>query len=96
MSPPQGLIELRGGAPLLEMLPDVFEWPIAVDNWEAAYGRGLFMSAAARRGAVYSVTFLLSFFHFPVRGKMEAGGRHCQAEREVRDAALGQLFRGHR
>lgn len=39
----QGLIELRGGAPLLDMLPDVFEWPIAVDNWETNYG-GVFFS----------------------------------------------------
>ncbi|XP_061073126.1 neprilysin-like isoform X2 [Conger conger] len=31
-------IEKRGGTPLLNMLPDVFEWPIAVDNWEADYG----------------------------------------------------------
>lgn len=34
-----GLIELRGGTPLLDMLPDMFEWPIAVDNWEDNYGR---------------------------------------------------------
>lgn len=38
----QGLIELRGGAPLLDMLPDVFEWPITVDNWEINYGGVLF------------------------------------------------------
>lgn len=37
-----GLIELRGGAPLLDMLPDMFEWPIAVDNWENNYGGVLF------------------------------------------------------
>lgn len=42
----EGLIELRGGVPLLEMLPDVFEWPIAVDNWETNYGKISFSSAA--------------------------------------------------
>lgn len=40
----QGLIELRGGGPLLDMLPDVFEWPIAVDNWDITYG-DVFLSA---------------------------------------------------
>ncbi|XP_058490717.1 neprilysin-like isoform X2 [Solea solea] len=34
----ESLIELRGGKPLLEMLPDIFEWPIAVDDWETKYG----------------------------------------------------------
>lgn len=23
---------------MLDMLPDVFEWPVAVDNWEVDYG----------------------------------------------------------
>lgn len=27
---------------MLDMLPDVFEWPIAADNWEANYGRVFF------------------------------------------------------
>ncbi|KAG7268361.1 hypothetical protein CRUP_019571, partial [Coryphaenoides rupestris] len=31
------LIEQRGGEPLLAMLPDLFEWPLAVDDWEAKY-----------------------------------------------------------
>lgn len=34
-----GEIEKRGGTPLIEMLPDVYDWPIAVDNWEAKYGK---------------------------------------------------------
>lgn len=34
-----GEIEKRGGTPLLEMLPDVYDWPITVDNWEAKYGK---------------------------------------------------------
>lgn len=24
---------------MLDMLPDVYDWPIAVDNWEAEYGK---------------------------------------------------------
>ncbi|XP_034557208.1 neprilysin-like [Notolabrus celidotus] len=35
----ESLIELRGGTPLLETLPYVLEWPMAVDNWEANYGK---------------------------------------------------------
>lgn len=34
-----GEIEKRGGTPLIEVLPDVYDWPIAVDNWEAKYGK---------------------------------------------------------
>ncbi|XP_061733999.1 neprilysin-like isoform X1 [Nerophis ophidion] len=34
----ESLIEKRGGLPLLNMLPDVFEWPMAVDNWDTDYG----------------------------------------------------------
>ncbi|XP_008424089.1 neprilysin-like isoform X2 [Poecilia reticulata] len=35
----QTLIEQKGGAPLLDMLPDIYEWPMAVDNWENDYGK---------------------------------------------------------
>uniref|UniRef100_A0A7N8XP03 Neprilysin n=1 Tax=Mastacembelus armatus TaxID=205130 RepID=A0A7N8XP03_9TELE len=35
----ESLIELRGGFPLLDILPDVFEWPMAVDDWEISYGK---------------------------------------------------------
>ena len=34
----EALIEQRGGDPLLAMLPDLFEWPMAVDDWETKYG----------------------------------------------------------
>ncbi|XP_054901742.1 neprilysin-like isoform X2 [Poeciliopsis prolifica] len=33
------LIEQKGGRPLFDMLPDIFDWPIAVDNWETVYGK---------------------------------------------------------
>uniref|UniRef100_A0A3Q2YK44 Neprilysin n=1 Tax=Hippocampus comes TaxID=109280 RepID=A0A3Q2YK44_HIPCM len=33
------LTEQKGGTPLLMTLPDVFEWPMAVDNWDADYGQ---------------------------------------------------------
>lgn len=34
----ESLIEERGGNPLLKMLPDISEWPIATDNWDATFG----------------------------------------------------------
>ncbi|XP_077397778.1 neprilysin-like [Festucalex cinctus] len=35
----ESLTEQKGGSPLLMTLPDVFEWPMAVDNWDADYGK---------------------------------------------------------
>ncbi|XP_061537525.1 neprilysin-like isoform X1 [Phycodurus eques] len=35
----ESLTEQKGGAPLLMTLPDVFEWPMAVDNWDTDYGK---------------------------------------------------------
>ncbi|XP_076138077.1 neprilysin-like isoform X1 [Alosa pseudoharengus] len=34
----ESLIEQRGGSPLLSVLPDVLEWPIATDHWDTKYG----------------------------------------------------------
>ncbi|KAL2095686.1 hypothetical protein ACEWY4_007834 [Coilia grayii] len=34
----ESLIEQRGGSPLLSVLPDVLDWPIATDNWDTKYG----------------------------------------------------------
>ncbi|XP_077466758.1 neprilysin-like [Stigmatopora argus] len=35
----ESLTEEKGGGPLLMSLPDLLEWPIAVDNWDANYGK---------------------------------------------------------
>lgn len=56
----QGLIEHRGGGPLLDMLPDVFEWPIAVDEWETNYGKVFFSTVRVSR--VMCRQFALSHF----------------------------------
>lgn len=34
---------------MLNMLPDVFEWPIAVDNWETNYGKVFFSTVTPSR-----------------------------------------------
>ncbi|XP_061684047.1 neprilysin-like isoform X3 [Syngnathoides biaculeatus] len=35
----ESLTEQKGGTPLLMTLPDVLEWPMAVDNWDTDYGK---------------------------------------------------------
>ncbi|XP_013866571.1 neprilysin isoform X3 [Austrofundulus limnaeus] len=57
------LIEQRGGGPLLDMLPDVFEWPVAVDNWEADYGKTWRLEdVIARLNEKYGTQLLVNFF----------------------------------
>ncbi|KAM4771129.1 neprilysin [Rhinophrynus dorsalis] len=29
---------LRNGEPLIKILPDIYDWPVAMDNWERKYG----------------------------------------------------------
>uniref|UniRef100_A0A8C6T5D1 Neprilysin n=1 Tax=Neogobius melanostomus TaxID=47308 RepID=A0A8C6T5D1_9GOBI len=60
----ESLIEVRGGAPLLQMLPDVFEWPIAVDDWEAHYGSATWRleDVVARLNEKYETQLLVNFF----------------------------------
>uniref|UniRef100_A0A671UU22 Neprilysin n=1 Tax=Sparus aurata TaxID=8175 RepID=A0A671UU22_SPAAU len=59
----ESLIELRGGEPLLDMLPDVFEWPIAVNNWEANYGKNWRLEdVVARLNEKYGTQLLVNFF----------------------------------
>uniref|UniRef100_A0A665TEQ4 Neprilysin n=1 Tax=Echeneis naucrates TaxID=173247 RepID=A0A665TEQ4_ECHNA len=59
----ESLIELRGGTPLLDMLPDVFEWPIAVDNWESNYGKTWRLEdVIAKLNEKYGTQLLVNFF----------------------------------
>uniref|UniRef100_A0A3Q4G2X7 Neprilysin n=1 Tax=Neolamprologus brichardi TaxID=32507 RepID=A0A3Q4G2X7_NEOBR len=59
----ESLIELRGGSPLLDMLPDVSEWPIAVDNWETNYGRTWRLEdVIAKLNEKYGTLLLVNFF----------------------------------
>uniref|UniRef100_A0AAZ3PMB3 Neprilysin n=1 Tax=Oncorhynchus tshawytscha TaxID=74940 RepID=A0AAZ3PMB3_ONCTS len=54
--PSEGQIEKRGGAPLLDILPNVFEWPIATDHWETLE------DAIARLNEKYGTQVLVNFF----------------------------------
>ncbi|XP_066541497.1 neprilysin-like [Hoplias malabaricus] len=59
----ESLIEQRGGTPLLTMLPDVFEWPIATDDWDTTFGKGWSAeSSIARLNEKYGKQVLISFF----------------------------------
>uniref|UniRef100_A0AAZ3Q1E7 Neprilysin n=1 Tax=Oncorhynchus tshawytscha TaxID=74940 RepID=A0AAZ3Q1E7_ONCTS len=53
----------RGGAPLLDILPNVFEWPIATDHWETVYGNTWKLEdAIARLNEKYGTQVLVNFF----------------------------------
>uniref|UniRef100_A0A3B5M6J5 Neprilysin n=1 Tax=Xiphophorus couchianus TaxID=32473 RepID=A0A3B5M6J5_9TELE len=55
--------ELRGGAPLRDMLPDISEWPMAVDNWEEDYGKTWRLEdVIARLNWKYGTQLLVNFF----------------------------------
>lgn len=36
-------IDSRGGKPLLSLLPDIYDWPVATENWEQTYGKAIFL-----------------------------------------------------
>uniref|UniRef100_A0AAY4CNT4 Neprilysin n=1 Tax=Denticeps clupeoides TaxID=299321 RepID=A0AAY4CNT4_9TELE len=60
---PTGLIEQRGGMPLLTVLPDVLEWPIATDNWDTNYGsKWRAEDAIARLNEKYGKPVLINYF----------------------------------
>nr|XP_029529921.1 neprilysin-like [Oncorhynchus nerka] len=82
-------IEKRGGAPLLDMLPNVFEWPIATDHWESVYGDTWKLEdAIARLNEKYGTHVLVNFFigtddkdsnsHI-----IHVGGRHMHRETPI-------------
>ncbi|KAF4101555.1 neprilysin-like isoform X1 [Onychostoma macrolepis] len=59
----ESLIEQRGGLPLLTVLPDVFEWPIATDDWDTNYGMNWRVEdAIAKLNEKYGKQVLISFF----------------------------------
>uniref|UniRef100_A0A8C7JMJ2 Neprilysin n=1 Tax=Oncorhynchus kisutch TaxID=8019 RepID=A0A8C7JMJ2_ONCKI len=53
-------LKKRGGAPLLDMLPNVFEWPIATDHWESDTWK--LEDAIARLNEKYGTHVLVNFF----------------------------------
>uniref|UniRef100_A0A8C2G839 Neprilysin n=1 Tax=Cyprinus carpio TaxID=7962 RepID=A0A8C2G839_CYPCA len=59
----ESVIEQRGGTPLFTVLQDVFEWPIATDDWDTNYGMNWRAEdAIAKLNEKYGKQVLISFF----------------------------------
>uniref|UniRef100_A0A674GD65 Neprilysin n=1 Tax=Taeniopygia guttata TaxID=59729 RepID=A0A674GD65_TAEGU len=56
-------IDIRGGKPLISLLPNVFEWPVATTNWDASYGTAWTAETAiAQLNSRYGKKVLINFF----------------------------------
>ncbi|MBN3308558.1 NEP protein, partial [Amia calva] len=56
-------IESRGGAPLINVLPDIKDWPVAADNWEDRFGlTWTAEDAIAKLNQNYGKQVLVNFF----------------------------------
>uniref|UniRef100_A0A8C7E8G4 Neprilysin n=1 Tax=Nothoprocta perdicaria TaxID=30464 RepID=A0A8C7E8G4_NOTPE len=56
-------IDSRGGTPLISLLSDVSDWPVATDNWDTSYGvTWTAETAIAQLNAVYGKKVLINFF----------------------------------
>ncbi|KAJ3591265.1 hypothetical protein NHX12_009211 [Muraenolepis orangiensis] len=85
------LIEQRGGNPLLAMLPDLFEWPLAVDDWESDYGTEWRLEdTIAQLNARHATQVVLNFFVGPDDRDSNAHIIHFDQQ-----SSLGLLSRDH-
>ncbi|NXO97350.1 NEP protein, partial [Certhia brachydactyla] len=56
-------IDSRGGRPLISLLPDVSDWPVATTNWDTSYGTGWTAETAiAQLNSRYGKKVLINFF----------------------------------
>ncbi|NXD14556.1 NEP protein, partial [Nothocercus nigrocapillus] len=56
-------IDSRGGMPLISLLSNVSDWPVATDNWDSSYGvTWTAETAIAQLNAVYGKKVLINFF----------------------------------
>ncbi|NXB42930.1 NEP protein, partial [Leucopsar rothschildi] len=56
-------IDSRGGRPLISLLPNVSEWPVATTNWEDSYGTSWTAETAiAQLNSRYGKKVLINFF----------------------------------
>lgn len=59
----ESFIDTRGGRPLLKVLPDIYEWPVATEDWEQAYGTSWTAEKAiAQLNAKYGKKVIINFF----------------------------------
>ncbi|KFQ25532.1 PREDICTED: neprilysin [Merops nubicus] len=56
-------IDSRGGRPLISLLPDVADWPVATTNWDSSYGTAWTAETAiAQLNSRYGKKVLINFF----------------------------------
>ncbi|XP_040103233.1 neprilysin isoform X1 [Oryx dammah] len=56
-------IESRGGEPLLRLLPDIYDWPVALENWEQKYGSSWTAEKSiAQLNSKYGKKVIINFF----------------------------------
>ncbi|XP_061227542.1 neprilysin [Neopsephotus bourkii] len=56
-------IDSRGGTPLISLLPDISDWPVATTNWESSYGTAWTAETAiAQLNSRYGKKVLINFF----------------------------------
>ncbi|NXI62819.1 NEP protein, partial [Anseranas semipalmata] len=56
-------IDSRGGMPLISLLPNVSDWPVATNNWESSYGTAWTAETAiAQLNSRYGKKVLINFF----------------------------------
>uniref|UniRef100_A0A8C0RJT6 Neprilysin n=1 Tax=Canis lupus familiaris TaxID=9615 RepID=A0A8C0RJT6_CANLF len=59
----ESAIDSRGGQPLLSLLPDIYDWPVATDNWEQTYGTSWTAEKSiAQLNSKYGKKVILNFF----------------------------------
>ncbi|XP_067851019.1 neprilysin-like [Heptranchias perlo] len=59
----QTAIENKGGEPLISMLADIFEWPVATDNWDKTYGGNWTLEdVIGKLNAKYGKRVVIDFF----------------------------------
>uniref|UniRef100_A0A452RGU3 Neprilysin n=1 Tax=Ursus americanus TaxID=9643 RepID=A0A452RGU3_URSAM len=56
-------IDSRDGKPLLSLLPDIYDWPVATENWEQTYGISWTAEKSiAQLNSKYGKKVILNFF----------------------------------
>ncbi|KAM8953141.1 neprilysin [Pelodytes ibericus] len=58
----EGTKNSRKGQPLIATLPDIFDWPVAVENWERIYGVWSAEESMSHLNAKYAVGSIINVF----------------------------------
>ncbi|KAF5914618.1 hypothetical protein HPG69_008004 [Diceros bicornis minor] len=59
----ESVIDSRGGEPLLTLLPGIYNWPVATENWEQVYGTSWTAEKSiAQLNSKYGKKVIINFF----------------------------------